>query len=497
MGDGKILNKIQKYAVRIGIEDNNKTLIGSGVLYPVSYGKDIYVLTVAHVATELRNRIENENVRGQISCLCLDDQQKEYNISVVEPDNIYIYSKYIESGNGDNKEYFADLAMIRIPWGGWCNTLEAYHPMYNLEIETELKGLGFPQALDKEKDKRAANLLSGIGNFAGQVENVDEKRIGVKYLLNIESEISRDSALEGYSGTGLFFYDNQHIYLAGLISCSRGDKTAGGRLWATNINLLKDLMAENNIKSDYPESFQIYSKSIEREFPAFRGDSLINWRKLVNELLKDNYVVPRLFEEQLDSQLLCEGDRMLCPFFWKEKLKELVVLYGAANIEKEHMKYPILQLPEPYNIEKVTLEFICTELEATSVLGEMIKNNQFTKEGFYHNNTIILLNSKKGHDNCYIKFLRKDCRYILKDIAQVYEHEYVTANDFCDKLENLIDNYQADIDVDFDIVRGQIEKCNIAALGTGALMDILNQDTTAEMKTKWDQLLGELWKEKN
>lgn len=38
-----------------------------------------------------------------------------------------------------------------------------------------------------------------------------------------------------------------------------------------------------------------------------------------------------------------------------------------------------------------------------------------------------------------------------------------------------------------------MEKCNIAAFGSGRLMDVLTKDTVDKMKSKWNNFLSELW----
>lgn len=38
--------------------------------------------------------------------------------------------------------------------------------------------------------------------------------------------------------------------------------------------------------------------------------------------------------------------------------------------------------------------------------------------------------------------------------------------------------------------------CNIAAFGSGRLMDVLKKDTVEEMKIKWNAFLVELWEVK-
>lgn len=57
--------------------------------------------------------------------------------------------------------------------------------------------------------------------------------------------------------------------------------------------------------------------------------------------------------------------------------------------------------------------------------------------------------------------------------------------------ENILDEEQKS--AEFDIIKGAMEKCNIAAFGSGRLMDVLKKDTVEKMKSKWNEFLVELW----
>lgn len=495
MEDGRILSNIHKYAVRIGIDDTKHSLIGTGVLYPAVYGAAVHVITAAHVATELKDKIKNGQ-KGQLTFL--DDTGSVHNESLDDAEKISIHSQYKESV-GETEGYFGDLAVIYMPWGKWADALEGYHITGILNNATKLYGYGFPQSMDGEKNKRMANLLSGKSSFEGKIEILDYGRIAVNYQLNVTGEVERDSVLRGFSGTGLFYIDDNHqLYLAGVISCRRGEEPSGGKLWATDIKLLEDLIKRDNIRMSCPQTFQRFGSEIEKEFDNFRRNSILQWKRAVNSILEDNSIIPEMFADYTESDLLCEGNRKLCPYFWKGKLKEIVVLIGTGAITKDKLVNPIINLPEPYSNEQVTLLYICTELDAAFILGEMIKNNQFTEEGRYDNNTILIINAKQGHNNCHIQFKRRDCRSILQNIAQGYEQKYVDVQEFCDKIGRLIEK-DTGIEqyLDFDIVEGKLKKCNLAAFGVGELMNILNQESPQEMKTEMNRMLCDLWKEKN
>ena len=139
----------------------------------------------------------------------------------------------------------------------------------------EIKGYGFPESLDEEVDKSNANLFSGIGLLEGLIESMNVGRLAIKYKMNTESDIERDSIMRGYSGSGLFSIGKYGICYRGLVSCSRGDKTAGYSMWATDAGKIAELMQENDIETECPESFEQYGKLVADEFPEYKKKSII------------------------------------------------------------------------------------------------------------------------------------------------------------------------------------------------------------------------------
>ena len=88
--------------------------------------------------------------------------------------------------------------------------------------------------------------------------------------------------MEGYSGTGLFSHEKYGICYRGLVSCSRGDKTAGYTMWVTDAEKIIELMKENNIEIECPESFELYGKLVAEEFQ--------NIKKAVNVIGTQQYL---------------------------------------------------------------------------------------------------------------------------------------------------------------------------------------------------------------
>ena len=141
--------------------------------------------------------------------------------------------------------------------------------------------------------------------------------------------------------------------------------------------------------------------------------------------------------------VVCEGDRRFCNEFWKGKLKELVILCQVLEKEKEQLLQPRVQI-----FDKVTLEYICTEDRAEYILGNLIKAEQFSSNGKYHDNMIT---------------------------------------------ENFMNEERTD--ASFDIIKGQLESCNIAAMGIGKLKEVFDKSSPESMKDKWNKIIYELWEE--
>mgnify|MGYP000553265007 CR=1 FL=1 len=56
----------------------------------------------------------------------------------------------------------------------------------------------------------------------------------------------------------------------GLVSCSRGDRAAGYTMWATDAGKITELITENDIEIECPESFELYRKLVADEFPEYK-----------------------------------------------------------------------------------------------------------------------------------------------------------------------------------------------------------------------------------
>ena len=252
MENREFLEQIQQYAVRIG-NAGDKELYGSGTLFLVSKRKKVCVLTAAHVVYSLMEKIKKQELK--ICLTCKDKKDDIHCIIVDDTKCICIYSEY--NKNKRKKEFFNDLALIDIPWESWMDDMTGFR-LASGNSGVEIKGYGFPLSLDEEKDRSLADLFAGIECLSGTIESQNVGRLAIKYDVHTGNDIERDSIMEGYSGTGLFSLETDGICYRGLVSCSRGDKTAGYTMWATDAGKITELMKENNIEIECPDSFEPY-----------------------------------------------------------------------------------------------------------------------------------------------------------------------------------------------------------------------------------------------
>lgn len=474
----EFLNQLQKYTVRIcDVEEN---LRGSGTLLILSAGRTACIMTAAHVVFPFIK--EKEKRKQTIKLTCNGVNGKYHHIDIDDVENVIIHSGYDNDGN-----YLNDIAIIKIPWDSWMNDINGVI-LQEGDAGTEIIGYGFPESLDAEEKaevKKKSDEFAGIGLLEGNIESKSSGRIAISYKADTESDVSRDAVMTGYSGTGLFSLEKSGIYCRGLISCSRGDKAAGYKSWATGIDKLLELANENNIEIDVPESFQMYSDLVADEFDRFRRNCIRNWKNATEKIIDIWNICPKSFIDETDSSLVCEGDRRFCNEFWKGKLKELVILCQVLEKEKEQLLQPRVQI-----FDKVTLEYICTEDRAEYILGNLIKAEQFSSNGKYHDNMIMLINCKKGHGNDITFYSRDDCRNILKNIA---EESTCSSQRFRKLTENFMNEERTD--ASFDIIKGQLESCNIAAMGIGKLKEVFDKSSPESMKDKWNKIIYELWEE--
>ena len=259
MEKNEFYKQVCKHAVRIGIDDCQCSLQGSGTLLVSRQEKRAFVLTAAHVVVLLKKKLQNnENV---IHINCTDMKDEEHEIRVKDINNIYVHPGYNKK---QEQDYLYDAAMIEIPWETWMEDIEEY-VLQTGEIGNDVVGYGYPEALDNERNK--VTKVAGVKKFTGSIDVKIADRNAISYNPdNIEGGLTRECMMKGFSGTGLFVNGGDKFIFQGTISCSRGERSAGTQLWAIDTKQYFELMREFGINSIF-EKQDIENEYNKNDFP--------------------------------------------------------------------------------------------------------------------------------------------------------------------------------------------------------------------------------------
>lgn len=244
MEKNEFYKQVCKHAVRIGVDDCQCSLQGSGTMLISRQEKKAFVLTAAHVVVPLNKKLQNNESVIHISCSDMEDGEHE--IRVKDLNSIYVHPGYKEK---QEQDYLYDAAMIEIPWDTWMKDLEEY-ALQTGEIGNDVVGYGYPEALDNERSKNKVIKVAGVKKFSGSIDVKVANRNAISYNPdNIEGGLTRECMMKGFSGTGLFVNGGDKFIFQGIISCSRGDRSAGTQLWAIDTEQYFELMREFNINT--------------------------------------------------------------------------------------------------------------------------------------------------------------------------------------------------------------------------------------------------------
>lgn len=486
---------VNRHAVRIALNSQDK-LIGSGVLFLRQIGENPLLFTAAHVIYPL---LKNpRNIILYLSCLDGSGNTQSFEVSIFLVKNhmqrteregeSYIHPQYKEIEKVKGYQYQNDAAIIVLPWKSWMETLERFCLKEELTGE-ELRGWGFPESMDCETQKEMVSILVGKKEIRGTIDNKEGEKFSFSYQTGPwERNITREGYMRGFSGCGLFSIKNDCIALKGIISSECGDRTAGTMLWASSSSLFIWIMEYFELKVRCPSSFEYYKEMVAKKFLSTRKDARRYFCDWSEELIEDCNLLPEAFYSDTEIDLPCESNRKFCDFFWMGQLKKAVILYGIENISVKELTSPFLKMPNPYEDDLVQMVFLCTEESAESVIGEMVEKDYFAECGKMKNGTVFVLNSKEDNENMHILFTRYECRQVVCNITADYSSRKLKMKT-CSLLPD--ENEEND----FDIVRGKVSQCNLAAIGIDEMMKPLNRAKVNEkiMKQEIEDILRRVW----
>lgn len=488
MEDTDQINNINRCATRISC-NGGKDLYGSGILYVIVSKESAFIFTAAHVIYEIWK--ENKQDVKKLHFTMLDGEDKckiiELDCKIIldnegkeQPGDIYIHEKY------NPESYANDIAIICIPNEKWMDSLFTFQ-IKESEINEEQKGYGFPQSTDKESVKKYQTELAGKMNLKGTVVIKDIGKYSFQYEKYVQEEgANRKNIMKGYSGSGLFAEKNSSYVLCGIVSSEYGQENAGNVMWVSDATLLLDIMKQQNISPQLPQSLISYKNIVVNEFQIGYEDEKDFFDYIACDLIEKKGLVPsKVFENDFEK-IRCDRGKWYCDKYWKGQLKKAVILGGLKNIEVDNMKNPKISMPNPYEDDVVQIKFLCTDDKFEKVITELIEKDFFSN-GIITDKTIFLWNGSEIRE-----YSRQRFRRVICNIADSKRNNY-SSKELYQKFSELLskdDGY-----VKFDIIKGGLSSCNLALIGTEYMMKSLeNVDGDSEkMKSQFEEQIKKIW----
>lgn len=484
------INNINRCATRISC-NRGKDLYGSGILY-VRESKEIaFIFTAAHVIYEIWK--EEEHVK-KLHFTMLDGEDQceiiELDCKII-PDNegkeqtgdIYIHENY------DPESYANDIAIICIPNEKWMDSLHTFQ-INKSKVGEEQKGYGFPQSANEEPLKKSQSELAGKMDLNGTVINQDHGKYSFAYKKDVqEVDASRANIMRGYSGSGLFAEENSSYVLRGIVSSEYGQEAAGNVMWVSEAILLFEVMKQQNISTQLPESFDPYKNHIIEEYGLIYRNERDFFEYTANCLINEHNLIPKKLYEKDFEKIRCDKERCNCDEYWKGQLKKSVILNGLKGIQVDDMKNPQISIPDCNENDIVKMKFLCTDDKFEKVITELIEKDYFTN-GTIIDKTIFLWNGNNFSKN---QFTRKQFRNVIPNIVETKFIEKYTSNQLYEKFSNFLPPSKSF--VKFDIIKGELSNCNLALIGINRMMESLeNVDGDPEkMKNQFDEQIKKIW----
>lgn len=482
------INNINRCATRISC-DGGKNLYGSGVLYVIGSKENAFIFTAAHVIYEIWKENKQDVKKLHFTMLDGEDECKimELHCKIIsdnegkeQPGDIYIHEKY------DPESYANDVAIICIPNEKWMDSLFTFQ-IKESEINEEQKGYGFPQSTDTESVKKNQSELAGKMNLNGIVVIKDIGKYSFQYEKYVQEEgANRKNIMKGYSGSGLFAEENSSYVLRGIVCSEYGQENAGNVMWVSEATLLLEVMQQQNISPQLPQSLISYKNIVVSEFEIGYEDEKDFFDYIACNLIEEKGLVPsKVFENDFEK-IRCDRGKWHCDKYWKGQLKKAVILGGLKNIKVDNMKNPKISMPNPYEDDVVEIKFLCTDDKFEKVITELIQKDFFSN-GTITDKTIFLWNGSEIKE-----YSRRRFRRVVCDIVDSKRNEY-SSNELYQKFSKLLPKDEGY--VKFDIIKGSLSSCNLALIATERMMESLeNVDGDLEkMKSQFEKQIKKIW----
>lgn len=489
MGSASKWNDYKNLSIRISAGDKQE-LHGTGVLYKTRAGKQVLILTAAHVIKNIENKF-GTNARCYFDCATGNGHDKQIKCVLEDGKSVFYHPKYCI----ETSEY--DVAMVVVPWQDWMESLITI-PIEPAEEEKQ-QGWGFPESMDiecKKESKRA-----GLKKLEGEMDSsIEEFRYKLSHELPNLSK-KREQMMRGFSGTGLFEeLSNTKIHLVGIVSKAAGDETSGGSLWAMNATAIREMIKHYNMDIEIPASMEEFRELAADEIGRERKEETGFFLDCANHLIRKENLTPEyVLKNDLgaDINLKCKQVKIACKEYWKGQILWKAMVNGVLEKSGFEIVHPNFSLPCGNNIndsQDVEVVMICADEKQEKVICSLLEKNYFARNSEHGNlrdKMIFLLNGINAI-MCDSTVTRRQCRHIMQDITNQYQAMDREA------LVNMASNMLEDPYEDrFDIVSGQIRQCNLAILGIGKIRQIWKEGrgNKEKMKAKWEGLVEEVWEE--
>lgn len=498
MDDIKQIENINRCAIRIydGLGDS---LYGSGILYLAMKSQHVFIFTAAHVIDNMNLSHNGDKKRVKfalkdsydgikiidVECNIINSEKVEFEVG-----DIYVHKDYIPG------KFINDVAMICITKEDWMSDLKSFQ-IGDCELSDRQIAYGFPESSNNEASKENNTILAGKSRLVCDVVNKHEKR----YVFDYSSkgvqgdELTREHIMNGFSGSGLFSLQNRKYKLCGIVSSPFGNETAGKQAYAIKANLFFELMEQYNLEVEIPKSFQLHRELIREEYNKRLGyeEERDIFDYYTEVLIQKKGLIPENVFENSYEDINCKQQKNGCEDYWVGQLKKCVILGTLKDVRVDDMKKPHIRLPEPYSEFDVEIKFLCSDEEFDTVIRELIYYDSFSN-GLINDNTIILWNNHRDDISKISLYPRNKFRRAMKSIIGSNEYKY-SASEMDRKLSGITGNNNGIRT--FDIIKGDISKCNLALIGTNRMLEsienISNIENIDEMKNKFNDQLREIW----
>lgn len=453
-----------RYAVRIAVEDGQE-LVGSGVLYVT--GKTAFVWTVAHVVDRIMVEERKERqIRLSFYNPFLEDthhyQVLELQAILADDTNKLAQSNALiyKDPNYKKEGHIRDVAIIQIPWQPYMNNLV---PLNGVELidGSKVLGVGFPSSMNNEWKKDSENELAGRKCFEADINNSSTEE-GFNIVVKgtqYEDDVTRETVMEGFSGSGIYSNNALSKGIVGLISKPVGVKSAGNMVSCTKTCWYIELMRKFKLVEEIPNSFEQFVDI----FFANIGNNVIpeNKKAYVEEVIRNSInISPNelSFDKTFEKILACEGRRHACNIYWVGQLKRIMI-FSLLGISKSKCKEYRVEKYKIAPLSDVGIEFLCSEDRMENIVHNIKRDKKVKKK-----NTIFICNGiDKGiRDN---RLTRKECMNVVADITKG-------------------DNYSRKNNNIFSIIHGDRIEENIALLGIDRLVQKVIDEAPNEREVK-------------